>query len=64
MWTAIAIGAVNFNAEDFSVWFLVHCLSQSNHSIFGAIDTPSEVFPDPKARFVMHPFTYLLIRCK
>jgi hypothetical protein len=34
---------VNCNAEDFS-WFSVHCLSQSNHSIFGAIDTSSEVF--------------------
>jgi hypothetical protein len=51
------VGVVICNAEDFLVWFLVHCLSQSNHSIFVAIDTPSEVFPNPKARSVTHPLT-------
>jgi hypothetical protein len=55
--------------RSFLVWFLVHCLSQSNYSIFVAIDTPSEVFPEvffrSKSTFCDAPFylncTLLLI---
>jgi hypothetical protein len=63
------IGVVNCNPEDFSVWFLVHCLSQSNHSIFVTIDTLSKVFQEKFFQIrkhvlwrtlllKSHPFTY------
>jgi hypothetical protein len=49
------IGVVNINSEVFPERFFRHSLSQSNHSIFCIIDTPSEVFSevfsDIKARF-------------
>jgi hypothetical protein len=48
---AYTIGVVNINSEVFPEWFFRHSLSQSNHSIFCIIDTPSEVFSDIKARF-------------